>query len=174
MVSLPIRPQVMHHRHHQHRRLSQKAAKQLPRKMSLACSVEDKIDGLWVDGFVVMHTDGSAEIHAIVGSIAGYGVYSECGISISAPLPADFHQTIHTAERYGATQALRSTSAARVAICLSRCNRPSLPVESQGLVEFDPIDLLLKGMHGLKCTLCVSETYHTTEVKTAQRSLRIG
>ena len=30
------------------------------------------------------------------------------------------------------------------------------------------MDLLLKGMHRLKYTLWVSETYHTTEVKTAQ------
>ena len=33
------------------------------------------------------------------------------------PLPADFCQTVDTAERYGAIQALRSTSAAWVAIC---------------------------------------------------------
>ena len=69
------------------------------------------------DGFVVVYTDGSAEIHASVGGIAGFGVYSECGISISATLPADFRQTIHIAELYGAIQALRSTSAARVAVC---------------------------------------------------------
>ena len=43
-----------------------------------------------------------------------------------------------------------------------------------GTPPFDPIDLLLKGMHCLKCTLWVSETYHTTEVKTAQRGLRTG
>ena len=69
------------------------------------------------DGFVAVCTDGSAEIHALVGGIAGYGVYSEGGISISAPLPADFRQTINTAELYGAIQALRSTSAGRVVIC---------------------------------------------------------
>ena len=65
--------------------------------MSLVCSVEDNLDRLLDDGFLVVDTDGSAEIHAIVG-IAGYGVSSECGISISAPLPADFCHTINTAE----------------------------------------------------------------------------
>ena len=43
-----------------------------------------------------------------------------------------------------------------------------------GKTPFDRIDLLLKGMHCLKCTLWVSETCHTTEVKTAQRGLRTG
>ena len=61
-------------------------------------------------GFVVVNTDGSADIHALVGGIAGYGVYSECGVSISAPHPADFRQTINRAEMYGAIQALRFTS----------------------------------------------------------------
>ena len=43
-----------------------------------------------------------------------------------------------------------------------------------GTPQFAPVDLLLKGMQCLKCTLWVSETYHTTEVKTAQRGLRTG
>ena len=41
-----------------------------------------------------------------------------------------------------------------------------------GETPFDPIDLLFEGMHRLKCTL--SETYHTTEIKTAQKGLRTG
>ena len=43
-----------------------------------------------------------------------------------------------------------------------------------GTPPFDPIDLLLKVVQCLECTLWVSETYHTTEVNTAQRGLRTG
>ena len=79
--------------------------------------MEEEIDRLLDGGFIVVYTDGLAEIHATIGGIVWYGVHSECGISILAPLPTDFRQAINTAALYGAVQALRSTSAARVAVC---------------------------------------------------------
>jgi len=63
-------------------------------------------------GFLVVYTAGSAETLPKIGGVAGYGVYSECGGSISPFLPTNQPQTVTTAELFAAIQALGSTGLA--------------------------------------------------------------
>ena len=46
---------------------------------------------------MLIFADGSAEKHPTVGGTAGYGVYSERGMAISAHVPIDQRQTNRTA-----------------------------------------------------------------------------
>ena len=64
---------------------------------------------------MLIFTDGSSEKHPTVGDIAVYGVYSECGITISAHV--DQRQTNNTVELLSSIKALQATDATHVAIC---------------------------------------------------------
>ena len=94
-----------------------KDARRLNRKLQVVDAVENTVEQLQSRGFHVIYTDGSAEILPGIGGIAGYGVYSECGLSISAFLPTDQRQTVNAAELFATIQALGATDSARVAIC---------------------------------------------------------
>ena len=78
--------------------------------------MEDRLDQLSAGGVVLMFTDGPSEKHPTVGDIAGHGVYSECGITVSAYVPIDHCQTNNTAELLSSVKALQATDAADVAI----------------------------------------------------------
>ena len=94
-----------------------RATRRLGRKLQLVEIVEDNISRLQGEGFHVIYTDGSAVTHPDVGGIAGYGVYSECGLSISGFLPTDLLQTNNVAELFATIKALGSTTSTKIAIC---------------------------------------------------------
>ena len=83
----------------------------------LVSSVEDRLDQLLAGGFVWIFTHASSEKHPIVGDMAGYGVYSECGMTISAHVPIDQRQTNDTVELLSSIKALQATDATLLAIC---------------------------------------------------------
>ena len=85
---------------------------------SLVSSLEDRLDQISAGGFVLIFTDGSSEKHPTVGDIAGYGVYSECGIRVSAYVPIDQRQTNRTAELLSSIKALQATDDTDAAICI--------------------------------------------------------
>ena len=91
--------------------------RRLNRKLTAVEAVENAIENLQGEGFHVIYTDSSAEILPGIGGVAGYGVYSEGGLSISAFLPTDQRQTVNTAELFATIQALRSTGSSNSAIC---------------------------------------------------------
>ena len=64
----------------------------LTTKLSLLSLVEDRLDQLSADRFGLVFTGGSSENHSTVGDVPGYGVYSECGITIPAYVPIDERQ----------------------------------------------------------------------------------
>jgi len=89
----------------------------LSRKLQEVCAVENATERLQSKGFLVICTDDSAEILPRIGGIAGYGVYSECGLFISAFLPTNQCQIVNTAELFAAIQTLGFTDSAKIAIC---------------------------------------------------------
>ena len=94
-----------------------RATRRLGRKLQLVDVVEDNVKRLQSEGFHVIYTDGSAVTQPGVGGIAGYGVYSECGLSISGFLPTDQLQTDNVAELFATIKALGSATSTNIAIC---------------------------------------------------------
>ena len=87
------------------------------RKQQRAAELEGVFDSLTTDGYTLVFTDGSSAETEGVGRVAGYGIYAQRDISISAYVPVHLRQTNNTAELLAVIRALQIFTFGKIAVC---------------------------------------------------------
>ena len=75
-----------------------RAARRLERKLRSLDKLNQHLDTLESQGFLLIYTYGSLEHFPTVGCVGGYGVYSGAGVEVSDFVPLHMKQTINSVE----------------------------------------------------------------------------
>ena len=95
-----------------------RAARRLERKLRSLDKLNQHLDTLESEGFLLIYTDGSSEHFPTVGWVGGYGVYSGVGVEVSDFVPLHMKQTINSVELLAALVALqRHADHPKIALC---------------------------------------------------------
>ena len=81
-----------------------RAARRLERKLRSLDKLNQHVETLESEGFLLIYTDGSSEHFSTVGWVGGYRVYCGAGIEVSDFVPLHMKQTTNSAELLAAAQ----------------------------------------------------------------------
>ena len=95
-----------------------RAARRLERKLRSLDKLNQHLDTLESEGFLLIYTDGSSEHFPTVGWVGGYGVYLGAGVEVSDFVPRHMKQTMNSEELLAALVALQShADHPKIALC---------------------------------------------------------